>query len=77
MVNIPRCLERQCRHLAGVKDAPGANADIIGANQVWHCPAFPDGIPEDITDQDNLHMEPDPRQEDGTEAVVYERTEAR
>lgn len=75
MLDVPRCVDRSCRHLAGVKDAPDAHPDIIGV-QVWHCPAFPDGIPEDITTGDNLHMEPDPRQKDGTEGIIYERIEA-
>lgn len=74
MISEARCFGRSCRHLIGIEHL-NKEDDSDEASQVWVCPAFPRGIPNDIAYQDNLHMEPDPRQEDGTEAIVYERLE--
>jgi len=52
------------------------DSNIKGAGERWVCPAFPDGIPDDILDGDNLHTTPDPRQAPGTDAIVYEEAAA-
>lgn len=64
-------MTRACAHLEGVKDTT-PELGIKGAGERWVCPAFPDGIPEDINNGENLHTTPDPRQEDGTEEIVYQ-----
>lgn len=56
-------------HLEGIKQ----ESEVDEASQRWVCPAFPDGIPDDIAFGDNLHGKPDPRQEPGTEEIVYKQ----
>ncbi len=74
LIGPSRCFERECRYLTGIIDVPNLAADCItdGAHR-WACPAFPDGIPDDIAYGDNLHERPDPRQEG---ALVFEPFEA-
>ena len=53
MLAIPRCAERNCRHLQGIIQPDGTEM-----TEVWACAAFPAGIPEDISFGDNLHLLP-------------------
>lgn len=55
MLAEPRCSERRCKHLIGVKQANGTEE-----TEVPVCKAFPDGIPHEIAYGDNLHLEPFP-----------------
>lgn len=78
MIGPCRCFERNCVHLTGIDQPnhPEAKRLEDEEGQVWVCPAFPRGIPEDIAYGDNLHGSVDPRQEDGTEDIVYQQAEA-
>ena len=77
MLDAPRCNERRCINFAGAGQPanPQDRRDEFEAGQVWVCPAFPGGIPDDIAFGDNLHLELDERQAAGTEGIVYERAE--
>lgn len=50
----PKCSIRKCIHFQGISD------DEDEAKQVPICAAFPDGIPEQISYGENLHLEPFP-----------------
>ena len=60
MIDRPRCYERKCRHFDGLSKVGGGKGD---RGEVFVCPAFPKGIPEDIAYGRNLHFTEDPRQE--------------
>lgn len=66
MINIPECYERNCKHLIGVKQS-----DNTEMTEVNVCKAFPDGIPFDIQDGENLHLEP----VEGDHGIQYEEGE--
>ncbi len=54
-----RCWVRGCIHYEGVEQPDGTEA-----SEVHVCGAFPEGIPEEICDGHDLHLEPDPSQVD-------------
>lgn len=56
MINIPKCYTRNCKHYAGVKQ-PDEQDETTEVNV---CKAFPDGIPFEIQEGDNLHLDPFP-----------------
>ena len=57
---ISSCEERECKHL---------HWDKLRAGKQPTCAAFPSGIPEVITDGENLHVLPFP----GDHGIQYER----
>ena len=64
MLSIPKCYERGCKYLIGVKHDAGED----GARFV--CEAFPDRIPEEIAYGDDPHSEVHYAQDN---EVIYER----
>lgn len=61
----PECWKRNCRWYEGLRDL-----EPIGEpSQVHVCPAFPKGIPSEITYGDNKHLTVHP---DQVGEVVYE-----
>lgn len=52
MLAVARCWERGCIHYQGVEQSDGTEA-----TEVHVCAAFPDGIPEEILEGDDLHLE--------------------
>ena len=59
MITVPKCYERGCIHLIGVKSDPAdPQADGPEGNERNVCRAFPDGIPEEISHGDNPHLKP-------------------
>jgi hypothetical protein len=58
MLAEPRCFTRQCKHFIGARWID----EDEEASEVPVCPAFPNGIPEDIAYGDTLHNEIDARQ---------------
>jgi hypothetical protein len=50
MIQEPKCSLRGCKHYSGIK------SDGIEVNERPYCPAFPDGIIEDIAFGDNKHL---------------------
>lgn len=63
MLTEPRCSERNCKHLIGVKQEDGTEA-----TEVPVCAAFPNGIPQEIAYGDNPHTSPYP----GDNGITYE-----
>jgi len=57
MLAQPNCYKRRCRHYLGVRQP-----DVTELNEFHYCPAFPDGIPDEIAYGDNPHTEPLPGQ---------------
>ena len=55
MIEVPRCYERGCKHLQGVKQ----NRMQENTERAV-CAAFPDGIPDEIAYGTNLHTTPYP-----------------
>jgi hypothetical protein len=66
MLATPKCYERRCKHLIGVKQDEGQGE--IGERFV--CKAFPDRIPEEIAFGDNPHTEVHYAQDN---EIVFER----
>jgi hypothetical protein len=54
MIGPPKCYERKCIHYLGVY-CPEEGSEI---GQVPHCTAFLYGIPNDISNGNNLHLKP-------------------
>lgn len=54
----PKCHQRQCRHFEGAKSVSSTSTDTVKVV----CPAFPDGIPDDIAYGSNKHLKPYPGQ---------------
>lgn len=48
------CFVRECKHYEGVKRLEAA----LEESEVHYCLAFPDGIPESISLEDNKHLTP-------------------
>ena len=67
MIEEPRCSERQCKHLLGVKQDDGVE---ITERPV--CKAFPNGIPVEISYGDNLHLKPF----SGDHGIQYEKEDS-
>ncbi len=67
MVIVPRCHDRRCIHLVGVRQPDGTESSERNI-----CLAYPDGIPLDIEAGDDLHLEV---REDQNNDIVYEREE--
>ena len=65
MLMTPRCYDRKCKHLIGVKQDDG---DEETERNV--CEAFPDGIPDEIDYGNNKHLEPYAGQEND---IIYEK----
>jgi hypothetical protein len=63
-IGPPPCFDRQCKHYQGTKQPDGTEA-----TEVSFCAAFPDGIPDEIIDGDDLHIQPFP----GDNGIRYER----
>ncbi len=57
MLAVPKCYTRRCKHYEGVKWLGDEEASEVN----W-CPAFPDGIPDDIAYDNNRHLTPIPEQ---------------
>lgn len=53
MLDTPRCYERNCKFFEGVRWL--GSEESTEANV---CPAFPQGIPEEIAYGNNLHTKP-------------------
>lgn len=64
MLSTPKCYERNCKHLIGVKQDDGE----VGERFV--CKAFPDRIPEEIAYGDDPHSEVHYAQDN---EIIYER----
>lgn len=52
MIQESKCSKRSCRHYIGVIQPDGTEF-----SEVHSCAAFPDGIPDDIVDGNNLHSD--------------------
>ena len=65
MLKIPRCFERKCIHFKGVTWLGKQEKSEIN-----FCNAFPEGISEDITYGDNLHLIPIKGQDN---TIVFEK----
>jgi hypothetical protein len=61
----PRCSKRNCIHYQGVEEF--IEGDPLSQNHI--CDAFPNGIPEEISYGDNLHLKPLENQEN---EIVFE-----
>lgn len=53
MISEPKCYSRKCKHYQGVKRL--GTEEITETN---YCPAFPDGIPNEIAYGNNKHLSP-------------------
>jgi len=51
MIGPPKCWDRGCIHYTGIIQPDGTELTECPA-----CKAFPDGIPDEITDGSNLHL---------------------
>ena len=67
MIKRPKCHKRKCIHFGGVKRLKSSEE-----SEVVFCSAFPEGIPEDIIDGDNLHTDP----VKGDNGIQYEEAKA-
>lgn len=54
MLLIPKCFERRCVHFIGVTQPDPE----VEENEYITCTAFPNGIPDEISYGDNLHLTP-------------------
>jgi hypothetical protein len=64
MIEVPRCYQRECKHLIGVKqDRMQESTERVV------CVAFPDGIPDEIAYGSNPHTTPYP----GDHGIRYEK----
>lgn len=64
MITPPKCFLRKCKHYVGIQ--------WMGSRESTErpvCPAFPEGIPDEIAYGDNLHEEPLPEQDNN---IVFE-----
>ena len=50
MILPPACYERKCLHYLGINQPDGTEA-----SEHPYCPAFPDGIPEEIVNGSDSH----------------------
>lgn len=69
MLAEPSCFTRRCRHLQGVVYL---DEELGEESEVVVCPAYPEGIPFEITSGEDLHQAVRP---DQVGTVVYEREE--
>ena len=67
MLETPNCHKRNCAHYLGVKQSDGTEM-----SEVNYCLAYPEGIPDEIAYDDNLHLEV---REDQDNNIVYEEAE--
>jgi hypothetical protein len=67
MLAEPNCWTRHCKYWIGVK-SDGEDEE----NERSVCQAFPEGIPSEITEGDNLHLTPLP---DQSNDIVYAEAE--
>lgn len=67
MLKEPNCFKRLCKHYEGVVLLREADE----SSETHVCPAFPEGIPTDITYGKNLHEEIHPAQND-EKGILYE-----
>ena len=61
-MTVPRvvaCQARKCKRFRGILGPPD--------DPVFVCEAFPKGIPDDVLDGENLHLEP----QEGDEGLTY------
>ena len=65
MLREPNCLKRECKHYRGI-----IQPDNTEQSEVNHCPAFPQGIPQEIAYGTNKHLTPCCSQEG---EVVFEK----
>jgi len=65
MLLEPKCYTRGCKHYDGVIWLGDEEE-----TEVFVCPAFPRGIPGEISDGENKHLEPLPNQGNAT---VFEK----
>lgn len=66
MLNEPKCFVRNCKHFQGVQVRDPNTGD---ADSKYVCRAFPNGIPDEISVGDNLHLKPYP----GDHGIQYEK----
>jgi hypothetical protein len=64
MLEEPKCFTRRCKFYNGV------DSEEEEENERNVCKAFPDGIPDEITYGDNLHLAPYPEQKN---EITYEK----
>ncbi len=64
MIAEPECRKRGCRHFGGVEQPDGTES-----SEVVVCPAYPDGIPERIAFDEELHLTV---QKDQVGEIVFE-----
>ncbi len=62
---MPKCAIRDCRYFQGI-----IRNDDYYSKTLFYCDAFPDGIPDEITYGNNLHLKPLPNQRN---KIVYEK----
>ncbi len=67
MLGRPKCFQRNCRYYIGVIQPDGTELTETHA-----CPAFPEGVPEEITYGDNRHLT---KHKDQVGDYVYEPAE--
>jgi len=53
MLAQPKCSIRDCKHFSGIKQPDGTEE----GGEFVYCPAFPDGIPDDIAYGEDKHTE--------------------
>jgi len=70
MLTPPQCYLRRCKHYQGVRHLREADE----STEVNYCPAFPEGIPNDIAYGANLHTEPHADQTvvEGEPVILFE-----
>ena len=64
MLQIPKCVERECKHFMGIIQPDGTEA-----TEAPYCKAFPKGIPVKIAYGNNLHTNSFP----GDKGIQYEK----
>ena len=67
MLSISECNERNCVHFLGVIQPDGTEI-----SERYVCEAYPNGIPDDITNGYDLHLEV---RNDQDNDIVYEEAE--
>lgn len=60
-IRAPRCFVRRCHWYGGVKDLASTTGDLMPF-YIHVCPAFPNGIPEEIAYGTNKHLTLHPQQ---------------